>query len=143
MKILIILFFVLNLSVFAQQISLGGKIVDSESLTPLLNANISISTKINVGTASDEDGEFILNPSLNNSDTLVITYVGYKDWKSSVGELLKLSGIEITNGSAYYVFALKKKAIPSQTILVEATIGKKGITPLALDQINGKELEKN
>ncbi len=37
---------------------------------------------------------------------------------------------------------MNKKAIPSQTILVEATIGTKGLTPLAFDQLNAREIEK-
>ena len=78
MKILIVLFIILNFSTFAQQITIKGKIVDAETNHPLVNANILVSTNIGIGTNSDQNGEFVLTSDINNSDTLSISFVGYE-----------------------------------------------------------------
>jgi iron complex outermembrane receptor protein len=143
MKILIILFFILNCLSFAQQITLHGRVVDVETNSPLENANIMLSVKTESGSMSDEDGNFIVNTSNRNFDTLSISYIGYEKYKISFNNLLHLPGVQYKEGNLFYTFLLHKKAIPSQTILVEATVGKKGITPLAFDQLKAKEIEKN
>ncbi len=135
MKILIVLFLILNLSAYAQQITIKGKIVDAETNSPLQNANITVISKVNVGTYSDANGEFILS-SIFKTDTLSISFIGYKSAE------IYIRDIYIQDPDVYYTFQLTKALIPSQTILVEATIGKKGITPLAFDQLNAEEIEK-
>ncbi|MBE0570141.1 MAG: TonB-dependent receptor [Ignavibacteriaceae bacterium] len=135
MKILIVLFIILNFSAFTQQITIKGKIVDAETNLPLQNANITVISQFNVGTYSDANGEFILS-SIFKTDTLKISFIGYVSVDISILE------IYIQEPDAYYTFRLTKAAIPSQSILVEATIGKKGITPLAFEQINGAEIKK-
>ena len=135
MKILIVLFLILNLSAYAQQITIKGKIVDAETNSPLQNANITVISKVNVGTYSDANGEFILS-SIFKTDTLRISFIGYKSAE------IYIRDIYIQDPDVYYTFQLTKALIPSQTILVEATIGKKGITPLAFDQLNAEEIEK-
>lgn len=143
MKILFILFFVLNSLIYSQQLTLRGKVVDAETSSPLPNANISISADEIIGTASNENGLFILEGVLDNSDTITVSFVGYETWNNSVDEFLMLPDVTDGDGSKYHLIKLDKKAIPSQTILVEATIGKKGITPIAFDQIKAKEIENN
>ena len=143
MKILIVLIFILNLLTFAQQITLQGKVVDAETDSPLANANIFISTKIGVGTFSDINGYFVLSADLQNRDTLTISFVGYEKGQVSIEQLLNIPGVKSADGNVFYTIHLNRMTIPSQTILVEATIGKKGITPIAFDQLKLKEIEKN
>ena len=143
MKILFILFFVLNSLIYSQQKTLRGKVVDAESSSPLPNANISVSADEIIGTASDENGQFILEGEVENSDTITVSFVGYATKRITINEFLRLSTTSDADGNNYHLIKLNKKAIPSQTILVEATIGKKGITPLAFDQIKAKEIENN
>ncbi|MCW8804468.1 MAG: TonB-dependent receptor, partial [Ignavibacteriaceae bacterium] len=143
MKILIVLFFILNISTFAQQISILGFVFDKETGSPLSGANVLVVSKVGTGTYSDENGEFILAVELNDSDTLSASFIGYETSKISVDQLLKISGISSSNENVNYSFYLKRKVIPSQTILVEATIGTKGLTPLAFDQLKAKEIDKN
>jgi len=142
MKILIVLFIILNFSTYAQQITIQGKIVDDETNQPLVHANVLISTNIGIGTNSDQNGEFVLTSNINNTDTLSISFVGYETRYISVEQLSNIPCIQTSDGNLLYTFRLNKKAIPSQTILVEATIGEKGITPLAFDQLNAAEIEK-
>ena len=142
MKILIILFFILNFSVPAQQLIINGKVVDSETNSPLENANVTLSVKSSKGTTSDANGNFTLRTDTRDSDTLSISFIGYQKYSIPIINLMKLPGVQIKNEKLFYTFRLFKKAIPSQTVLVEATIGKKGITPLAFDQLKAKEIEK-
>jgi iron complex outermembrane receptor protein len=142
MKILFILFITSNFFCLAQQVTIKGKLVDAETNSPLVNANIFISSKLGVGTFSDLQGEFILAADVKDSDTLSASFIGYETSKISIEQMLKIPGVLNTEGTAFYTFYLKKKAIPSQTILVEATIGKRGITPLAFDQLDAAEIEK-
>ena len=142
MKILIILFFILNFSVPAQQLIINGKVVDSETNSPLENANVTLSVKSSKGTTSDANGNFTLRTDTRDSDTLSISFIGYQKYSIPIINLMKLPSVQIKNEKLFYTFQLIKKAIPSQTVLVEATIGKKGITPLAFDQLKAKEIEK-
>ena len=143
MKILFILFFILNCLSFAQQITLHGRVVDAENNSPLEEANITFSVNTESGTTSDKNGNFDLSTNIKNSDTLSISYIGYEKYKISFSNLLNLPKVQKKDGNIFYTFHLHKKAIPSQTVLIEATIGKKGITPLAFDQLNAKEIEKD
>jgi iron complex outermembrane receptor protein len=131
MKILIVLFFILNFSNYAQHITIKGKIVDAETNHPLVNANILGSKIIGFGTNSDQNGEFVLTSDIKNSDTISISFVGYETRHISVEQLSNIPSVQTSDGNLLYTFRLNKKAIPSQTILVESTIGEKGITPLA------------
>lgn len=143
MKILFILFITFNFFSFAQQLVIKGKIVDAETNSPLVNANIFVPSKSGVGISSDTNGEFSLAAGLNEADTLVISCIGYETNKITINQLSDIPAIRVSDGTLFYVFRLRQKAIPSQTILVEATIGTKGITPLAFDQIGLKEIEKS
>lgn len=143
MKILFILFILFYFSSFAQQVSIRGKVVDAETNSPLSNANILISRTPGLGTFTDSSGEFILSAELKDSDTLVISFLGYETGKVSLNQLINIPSIQEAGGNVIYTFHLNRKAIPSQTILVEASVGVKGITPIAFDQIKAKEIEKN
>ena len=143
MKILIILFVIINISLFAQQKTIHGKIVDAETNSPLQNANITVSTKFGVGTSTNSNGEFIITSDLSNRDTIIISYIGYQSGIVSVEDLIEIPSVQNAEGNVFYTFHLNKKIIPSQTVLVEATVGQKGITPLAFDQIKAKDVEKN
>ncbi|MFI5238056.1 MAG: TonB-dependent receptor plug domain-containing protein, partial [Ignavibacteriales bacterium] len=142
MKITIVLFFILNFLTSAQQITLKGKIVDAETNLPLQNVNVIVISKIGVGTFTDSNGEFILSTEITDEDTLTISNVGYETGIITAKELLNIPEIQTSNENIFYTFYLNKKIIPSQTVLIEATLGQKGITPLAYDQIDKKEIEK-
>jgi iron complex outermembrane recepter protein len=143
MKILVILFLFSFLSLFAQQISINGIVEDSESHLPLPNANIYFSTELGKGTITNFDGEFTLSANVSKNDFLIISYVGYETQKINIQNLSEIPSTENSNDETFNNFYLKRKIIPSQTVLVEASVGKKGITPLAFDQIKKKEIQKD
>ncbi len=138
MKVLIILIFILNYLTFAQNLTILGRVIDASNASPLVKANVQISSQI--GTFTDAQGRFVLSSEIN--DTLTISYVGYKSAKFSIEKLLSISEVSPSGDSIKYTFQLNEEIIASQTVFVEATIGKKGITPLAFDQIKRKEIEK-
>ena len=143
MKTLIILFaFFLSVST-AQQISIQGIVKDSETNQPLINANVYISTYYVVGTSTNEKGIFKLKGIAEDNDTLYITYVGYQTQWITISELFKFPSVPTSDGGVIYSFNLDKKIIPSQTVLVEASIGKKGVTPMAFDQVKRTDIEDN
>lgn len=132
MKKIIILFVFLACQFYPQIKNLKGIVIDSESKEPLQYANLLVKGS-GYGTSTDVNGRFLLNGNFNNEDSIKITFVGYKEVAVTVsdfrqGELLIL---------------MEKIILPAQTILIEASVGKQGFTPIAFDKISLKEIEKD
>lgn len=131
MKYLIILFLALNFFAFPQQINIKGKVLDLETNQPLSDANIRLKNDPAKGTSSGLKGNFELENIPANS-VLLVTYLGYFP-----KEFL------IVNAQQDIIIKLEPKVIASQTVLIEGSLGKKGVTPLAFDKIERKEIEEN
>lgn len=127
---IILLFLAFFFSAFSQQKDLEGIIIDSETLVPLHSANIYLSQK-NIGTTSDRLGKFLLK-DVQDSDTIIISYLGYKK--------LRLPISQIQNNQTFY---LERIILPSQTVLIEASIGQKGVTPLTFEKISREQIQKD
>ncbi|BDQ02106.1 TonB-dependent receptor [Ignavibacterium sp.] len=127
---IILLFLFLSFSAFSQQKDLSGIVVDSETSIPLQNANIYL-TKNKTGTTSDRQGKFVLK-GVSESDTLIISYLGYKQ--------LSLPVSQLQNNQTFF---LERIILPSQTVLVEASIGQKGVTPLTFEKIKRDQIQKD
>ncbi|MBT8260488.1 MAG: carboxypeptidase-like regulatory domain-containing protein [Bacteroidia bacterium] len=68
------------------QIELKNKLLDFNTLLPVESANIYIKGTT-IGTISNVDGRFVLNvPNQHATDTLVISSIGYKTFKTQVNE---------------------------------------------------------
>lgn len=130
MKYSIILFLFCFISAFSQQKDLSGILLDSETLLPLQNANIYL-IRNKIGTTSDREGKFSLK-DISESDTLIVSYLGYKQ--------LRLPVTQIKSNQTFY---LERIILPSQTVLVEASIGRKGITPLTFEKIKREQIQKD
>jgi formylglycine-generating enzyme required for sulfatase activity len=76
-------FLCLSFSVTAQ--TLSGKVLNAKTKEPLPYANVVIFAT-NAGTITNEEGEFSIS-NLNNNDTLVISYVGFKTRVEKVSNL--------------------------------------------------------
>ncbi len=132
MKKLFILFLFLSIQYFPQSISFNGIVKDSDSKVLLQYANVFIKGS-NFGTVTDEKGQFIVKGNFKNTDTLVISYVGYKNFEKIISEI-KIKSLSVE---------LQKIILPSQTILIEASVGKQGITPIAFEKISKEEIQKD
>ncbi|MDC7996107.1 carboxypeptidase-like regulatory domain-containing protein [Altibacter sp. HG106] len=84
-RFLLILFFV-GASVAAQaQIELKSKVVDFLTYMPIENASVYVKNTT-IGTISNADGNFSLTvPRTLENDTLIISSIGYKSFKTTVG----------------------------------------------------------
>ncbi len=133
MKYLVILFLFSCQIVFPQQMNITGKVIDSQTLKPLPNANIYIFGK-KIGVTSQSNGDFSLHGNFSGDDELIVSYVGYSSYKVSVQKI---------NPNEKLIVRLEPKIIPSQTVLVEGSLGKEGITPLAFSKITQKEIQRN
>ncbi|MFO7446877.1 MAG: TonB-dependent receptor [Ignavibacteriaceae bacterium] len=134
MKNLIVLFLLYGFVCFGQTGVLKGKVVDSETLHPLFNANIVLQSNLQFGTATDYKGEFTLEDNFSNDDILVVSYVGYETKE------IEINSIDDKESFTIYLFP---KVIPSQSVLVKGSIGTTGITPLAFDKITRTDIEEN
>ena len=132
MKKIIILFLFLTFQIFPQLKSLHGIVKDSETKIPLQFANVMIKGT-NIGTATNEKGKFQILDEFNLTDTLIVSYVGYKTNIKVINEIK----------SELFLIELQKIILPSQTILVEATVGRRGITPISFEKISKEVIQKN
>lgn len=131
MKKIIILFLIFSFHIFPQTRSFSGKVLDANSKTPLQSANIIIKgTKS--GTSTNEQGSFFLNYDFSDSSVIVISFVGYVTQELLIAE----------NRSDEILIWLERKILPSQTILIEASVGKKGLTPISFDKISRDEISR-
>lgn len=122
----------LTFQILPQLKSFTGIVKDSETQTVLQFANILIKGT-NIGTTTDEQGIFELSGIFRDSDSIIISFVGYK---SSITQISELK-------NDYIIVELKKIYLPSQTILIEASVGKKGFTPISFDKISKEEIQKD
>ncbi|MEY8847556.1 carboxypeptidase-like regulatory domain-containing protein [Psychroserpens sp. XS_ASV72] len=68
------------------QIELKNKVVDFTTLMPLESASVYVKNTT-IGTVTNQDGKFVLQvPEEFANDTLVISSIGYKSFKSTVNE---------------------------------------------------------
>lgn len=133
MKCLIIFFVLFSFTITAQDIVLKGKVVDSQTLKPLPKANIFLKSDPGIGAASIADGSFAIKGIFKEDDEIVISYVGYNSTTLPVKEFF----------SEQVIIKLQSKIIPSQTVLVEASLGREGFTPLTFDKIRRQDIEQN
>lgn len=133
MKNVILLLFLISSLISAQQITIKGKIVDSETLKALSNANVRIKGST-IGTVSGKNGKFVLSGAINKNNEIIVSYVGY------TSTILKLKDIDLTETVK---IMLAPKIIPSQTIFVEGNLGKRGFTPFTFNKIKRKEIDDN
>jgi len=83
--LLTIVFFSLSLSAFSQK-ELKNKVVDFINLLPIENASIYVKNTT-IGTITNADGKFVLIvPQEYEADTLVISSIGFKSFKTLVSE---------------------------------------------------------
>lgn len=82
---IILIFGLLSMSAFSQK-ELKNKIVDFMTLMPIESASIYVQNTT-IGTVSNADGKFVLVvPNEFVNDTLIVSSIGYKSFKTTVAE---------------------------------------------------------
>lgn len=66
-----------------QKVSVKGKIIDAETLSPIMYANIAFQ-ELGLGTTSNEKGEFVIAHVPVGTHAFSITYIGYKEYAVSI-----------------------------------------------------------
>ncbi len=100
-----------SLSLFAQ--SLNGKVIDSDSNTPVAYANVYI-PELNVGTSTDESGQFMFNDLPRQNLQIQVSAVGFE------AKLLSW------RGEASMEIFLSESHLDLQEVLVSVPSGKLG-----------------
>ena len=102
-------------------INIRGKILDHESKTELSFANISVKGK-SIGTVSNEQGKFNINISRDLiSDTLVFSYIGYKNTYIPIEQLSLCENLVYLSSDKYKIKEVVVRGYDAKEILREAT----------------------
>lgn len=125
----LILLFLFSASLFAQ-VQIVGTIVNSENNQPLENVNITI-VGTTFGTSSDSKGNFQLVGNFNKNDIIKISHLGF--------EIIEISLGNFQNDS---IIKLQPKVLSSQSILISASIGQEGFSPITFSKIKRKEIQE-
>ena len=70
-------FIFLSVTTFAQQVVVSGKVVDSHTQEPIIFASVYMAVSHN-GITTDSAGHFSIHLDPASTDTLIVSYVGYK-----------------------------------------------------------------
>ncbi len=123
---------VLFTTVFARPGKIIGVVQTAESGEPLAGANVTV-TELKIGTTSDEDGAFVLDRIPPGDYTLVINYLGYKNFRAAVA-IDAEKPLKIT-------VALEATPLLGNEISVISTRAVKGETPAAFATLSNEELQ--
>lgn len=125
--------FLFSLHLLAQQISVSGSVIDIATGAPLPGTNLLLKSDPNIGTVTDAKGFFSFSFPSSKEPSILVSYLGYYSQEIFVSD----------TGRADFIIYLKLKILTSQTVMIEATLGKNGIIPFASSILNQKEILKN
>ncbi|PIQ08692.1 MAG: TonB-dependent receptor [Ignavibacteriales bacterium CG18_big_fil_WC_8_21_14_2_50_31_20] len=132
MKRLLVLLLLFTSIITAQTNVIKGKITSLDG-TPLPLANVSLINS-SIGAVADKNGNFTLKLDTNYSGIIQFSFVGYKSKRISIADLSFVNNNFIS---------LEKLPFTSQTVLVEGSIGEKGITPMAFAKVTQNDIEES
>jgi len=116
----------------AQSLSLSGRVIDSLTTEPLLNANILVLKK-NIGTVSDNEGNFYLTNLNSEEMDIQFSYVGYQ---------AKLIHLKL-HADTVVTIVLTQKSVMFEESLVKGKQATVRETPVAFTNIGSKEIQQN
>ena len=124
--------------IYSQDITVSGTVFDATSNEPLPGASVVVSGS-NTGTTTDFDGNFSLN-NLNLKDQLIISYLGYEDFKILVeGSTSDFSiGLQLASSKLDEIVVIgygtqtKKEVTGAVTVVGSGTIEK--LNPTRVEQ---------
>lgn len=106
-----------------------GTVKDGSTNQALPGANVYLANR-NLGTVSDTEGRFVLSvKGLRNTDTLVVSYLGYAEYRRVIGKYqnhstIRLQPRNLTLGEAIQIYAermdMSRQEIPHTRYEVDA-----------------------
>jgi hypothetical protein len=106
------LFFCVGMVGYGQANMLQGQVID-EANTPVFAANVYLKQHPDQGTITELDGSFKLAlPASLETDTLVVSFIGYQEWQQAVDDHAVVQPLTIT---------LKEETNQLQTVTVKAS----------------------
>ena len=132
----ILILFILPFSLFAQNASLKGKVVDVLSNEPLPFVNVVVSGTT-TGTITDLDGNFLLNGLEPGFIRIEASFVGYKKAISSEIE------ISVANTNSIEIFMEESKEQIEEVTVKASPFRKTEESPVSLRSIGIGEIEKS
>ena len=91
-----------------QKVSISGKVTDAVSGTPLIGANVFLSGT-SLGTATNDEGQYIINGVGKGDYTVKVTYIGYTTLEDS----LIIDSVDVTRN-----FTLNYTSIQGEEVVV-------------------------
>ncbi len=127
-KLFVIL--ILCTAIFAQDLTLRGKVVNSENGEILVGANVQAENS-SFGTVTDKNGEFLLS-NLKMNDFIFVSYIGFSTEKVYVRLLSKS-----------ILIALKPKILSTQSIVIQGFEGKNDEKSAGFSELKSNYIEEN
>lgn len=128
--ILLLFFSCMSFTLFAQQRTIMGTIVDSESMLPLVGVSI-MGDSTNNGCTTDIDGKFSMKTT-NEVKCLVLSYIGYEKKK-----------IEVIDKSNIGIITLDPKALKLNDITITAQLAVPRRTPVASSTVYANKIDEH
>ncbi|MEE4287382.1 MAG: TonB-dependent receptor [Mariniphaga sp.] len=132
----ILLFFILPFSVFAQNASLKGRVVDAVSNEPLPFVNVIVSGT-SIGTITDMDGNFILTGLEPGFIRIEASFVGYRRAISSEVE------VSVASTNTIEIQMEEQKEQIEEVTVTASPFRKTEESPVSLRSIGIGEIEKS
>ncbi|MFC5411649.1 TonB-dependent receptor [Larkinella bovis] len=128
----LILFFLLNGVVFAQQTRLSGTLTDADTKAPLAGASVQIKDQLS-GTVADASGQFSITTNRRGPWTLVVTMVGYEKQQ-----------ISVTNAAQAITVSLKTSTQVLQDVVVAASRVEENIlkAPVSIEKMDSRTIRE-
>ena len=126
LSFLVVIFTIFSAYSQEEYIEYSGKVVDSESGSPLIFASLEISNS-NISTITNNDGEFLLKvPIANENSSVIISFLGYKQ------KTLELSSLKKTKNKISLIAQVTELPVTTVNVfknpkeLVKQTLKRKG-----------------
>ncbi|MCB2221479.1 MAG: TonB-dependent receptor [Bacteroidetes bacterium] len=149
MKLLLLLFFIALYSGLYAQISIKGKVTDSNN-EPLTGVNVYFKSSYD-GASSDETGKYHFKTELSGKQTMVVSFIGFKtieqliDLDTAIGSIdfimrkssNRLDAVVITAGS--FEASDEKKAVIFKPLDIVTTAGGLADIPSVINTLPGTQ----
>lgn len=111
--------------------TVSGRIVDAKTGEPVPSATVRIAGTA-IGAVAGEDGAFELGNISSSAEVLVVEHVGYRLWRKSLDAIESPVAIRI-----------QPVLLPGQDIVVTSSRAVRGESPVAFDNVTGRELRES